>query len=464
MIRKHLLSAIGAIATFAVVGLHAQSWTQIGSTAGQYINKISTSAGDPNLVIATSAEDSLNLEIYSPFSSLIPGHGIIISRNGGESFDERRLDSLAVFDAIKSRHHSSRWYATARYLEQGGVVISEDNGVTWDVANMHGVTYSSQKYALAESPFNPDYVAVTALATDEGYNYTTDNFKTCTANADFDIQARCISFSEAQAGLVYVGGDDSFADGVYRSLDSGKTWTKYNSGLENLRVLSVWASNELPQFVYCGVDTVYDFANKLYMGRGIYVSQDTGKTWMPIGATGSRVFDIKQHPKYPRFLVAAGNSEGVYVSSAYGFYWEIQSDGLPKGVEVRSIAIPNNEPDANGGFSCFAGTQGAGIYKSTPLYTGIEEKRTKDVELMLYPMPCSNYLNVAWENPNAGNCKIEVRDLMGNEVATILNAYCPEGHNSLTIDRLDNFVSVSGTYFISIIMQNGAVSKSFIKL
>lgn len=459
---KHLtqLAVILFVSVFALP-LAAQQWTQLPGTDGQYIGRINCPADSPKMLIATSSKDSVDLEQYSPFSTYLTGNGVIYSNDAGNSFS-RCLDSVLVFDVIKSQKNPNRWYATVRFQDHGGVLVSEDNGQTWDIGDVKCETYSTQKYALAESPFNPNYVAVSMLASDEGYNYSDDNFTTCHTLADFDIQSRSISFSKTVPGLVYIAGDASFADGVYHSIDSGKTWKKYSYGLENLRVLAVEASSFAPGLVFAGVDTVYDFEDKMYMGRGIYVSQDTGKTWMSIGAKNSRVFDIKECPSHPYFVAAACNSEGVYVSSAKGFYWERRAEGLPEGVEVRSVAVPNADPVDNG-FVCYAGTQGKGIYKSVPLLTGVEEN-PNIADISIYPQPCTSKISISWNNKTASNCKLEIRDILGNVLLSQPQVYCNEGMATMSIENLDNKIPSSGTYFITITSADKTFSRQFIKL
>ncbi len=442
---------------------NAQSWSKVSGTGSYVINKLFSPSNNPNLIIATSDLDSLDLEQSNPFSTLLLGNGIIVSRDGGNSFPNRYMDSVLVFDVKKSIHHPNRWFATTRYTDEGGVMVSEDDGATWNLSDMKCRAYTSQKFAIEESPFSPNFVATTAIGTDEGYNYSVDNFKTCTANKELDLQARCMSFSKVKQGLVFIGSDYTLSDGVYRSIDSGMTWTKYSKGLENLRVLSVLASSINPALVFCGCDTVYDFTQRLYMGRGIYVSQDTGRTWTPAGAYNSRVFDIKEHPTHPNFLAAACNSDGIFVSSASGFYWEQQSIGLPQGIEVRSVEIPNNEPVANG-YVCFAGTKGDGIYKSTPLSTSVEDHQKSEFNLSVYPMPCTEKLFLSWNNPKSQFCTIEIKDMLGNTISKVYADNSSEGPQSLSIENIQSLIPTSGTYFVVIQSQSGTVAKSFIKV
>lgn len=442
--------------------LQAQTWTKVAGTSG-VINRIYSPQSQPELIIATSDLDSLNLEKQNPFSTLVVGNGIIVSRDGGATFANRYLDSILVLDVIKSKHHNNRWYATVRYVDQSGVLISEDDGITWSLSDLKSTSYSSQKMAIAESPFNPNYVATSAIATLVGYNYTLDNFNTNIPNTSLDIQARCLAFSKIQPGLVFIGGDASVSSGVYRSTDSGSTWTKYEKGLDQLRILSVLASSQNPATVFCGADTVYDFANKLYAGRGIYVSQDTGRTWRPIGAKNSRVFDIKEHSKYPYFLAAACNSEGVFVSSASGYYWEQQSNGLPEGIEVRSIAIPNAEPQ-DGGFSCFAGTKGDGIYKSSPLLTSVDREVTLKLSVSLYPMPCSDKLTINFVSPKAQFTSLEIKDILGNTIAEVFAGNISDGSMTVNLDNLNQLIPNAGTYLLILKTPEQIVSRSFIKV
>ena len=65
-------------------------------------------------------------------------------------------------------------------------------------------------------------------------------------------------------GIIYAGTE---VDGMYASLDDGKTWVPRNNGIEAVEVSSI-ASNS--GYLFAGT-----------FGSGVYRSADNGLTWLP---------------------------------------------------------------------------------------------------------------------------------------------------------------------------------------
>lgn len=148
--------------------------------------------------------------------------------------------------------------------------------------------------------------------------------------------------------------------GIYKSLDGGRTWK--NMGLENTR--------HIDKVIIDPADpnTVYAAAIGSPWGehpeRGVYRTQDGGKTWKKILFTNNRsgAADLVMDPSNPNKLIAAmwehkrdpwffhsgGPGSGMYITYDGGDNWkEITSkNGLPEGDLGRmGIAIAPSEPN-----------------------------------------------------------------------------------------------------------------------
>jgi photosystem II stability/assembly factor-like uncharacterized protein len=162
-----------------------------------------------------------------------------------------------------------------------------------------------------------------------------------------------IAVDESNPDVVYVGGGEtpirgnvSNGDGLWKTTDGGKTWTKLpigNTG-QTARIL-IHPTN----------------ANRVYLAalgdvwkptreRGLYRSDDAGKSWKQIlfrdDSTGA--IDLVMDPSNPNTLYAAfwqagrtswslssgGKGSGIFKSTDGGDHWtEItRNPGLPKGV------------------------------------------------------------------------------------------------------------------------------------
>jgi photosystem II stability/assembly factor-like uncharacterized protein len=157
-------------------------------------------------------------------------------------------------------------------------------------------------------------------------------------------------------GEACIRGDISHGDGVYKSLDGGKTWK--NTGLHDSRAIGrviIHPSN--PDIVFVAA-LGHPFGPN--PERGIFRTRDGGKTWEKVlykdENTGG--IDVAFDPHNPNILFAAlwqarrtswsmtsgGPGSGVYRSNDGGTTWKrLEEHGLPKGPYGRiGIAVAAN--------------------------------------------------------------------------------------------------------------------------
>ncbi|MBN2408364.1 MAG: glycosyl hydrolase [Candidatus Aminicenantes bacterium] len=177
---------------------------------------------------------------------------------------------------------------------------------------------------------------------------------TCVSDGFFKTgSVGAIAVSELDPNVIYVGmgeapirGDVSHGDGVYKSMDAGKTWKQV--GLADTRQISrVRIHPRDPGLVYvAALGHVYG----PNMDRGIFRTKDGGQAWEKIlfrnKATGA--IDLAMDPSNPRVLYAAlweagrtpysltsgGPGSGLFKSVDGGDTWtEIsRNKGLPQGI------------------------------------------------------------------------------------------------------------------------------------
>ena len=165
-----------------------------------------------------------------------------------------------------------------------------------------------------------------------------------------------IAVSEADHNVVYAGmgescirGDITYGDGVYKSTDAGKTWSRL--GLEETRhIARVRIHPNDPDLVYVAALGHAFGPNK---ERGVYRSRDGGKTWEQVLFRSEKAgaADLSMDPTNPRILYAAiwevqrtpwsllsgGPESGIFRSADGGDTWTEITDrpGLPKGLKGR---------------------------------------------------------------------------------------------------------------------------------
>ena len=174
-----------------------------------------------------------------------------------------------------------------------------------------------------------------------------------------------IALSDSDPNVVYVGtgegcprGDISYGNGVWKSLDAGKTWI--HLGLEDTQTIpKIVASPSNPNEVFvAALGHVYGSNAE----RGVYKSSDGGKTWKKVlykdEKTGAvdLTFDASnphvlfaalwQMNRTPYSLTSGGPGSGLYKSTDDGETWkQLTEHGLPKGVWGRvGVAVSGADP------------------------------------------------------------------------------------------------------------------------
>lgn len=419
------------------------TWTKVEGT-NDYINTIFVTPDNPEILAVGSNNENIDVSREKlTFNNF--GNGLKLSLDSGKTFGETKLDGFTVLDLIQSTDNKN-WYASITQLKRGGLIISTDAGNSWDTMNIHcDAPYQIMK--MQRDMLN-NRILGSAINTNRGLINISETEQTCSQEENVVVQSKDLRISKVNPEFMFMAGDGLLEGRVMRSLDSGKTWQKEESGLNGLRVHCVLPSSNIynPGLLYCGADSIDQ--NKVLHGKGIYRSIDTGKTWNLVAAFGESIYDLKEHPGFPNFIIAAGGSSGVWVSANWGAYWEAFNSGLPDGSFARCIAIPNWEPNEEG-IIAFVGTSGNGLYKSGRLITGISEtKAAGNFEFQLAPQPFTSELNINCSGSETEQISIEILDLLGQSVFLMQGSAGSDGFASYRWIP-DNSI-MPGVYFVNV--------------
>jgi hypothetical protein len=217
-------------------------------------------------------------------------------------------------------------------LTDAGVVYTDDEGATWDLAT---APYTGWPYALAVDPEDPD-------------------------------RLYCGTYSgSASAGSFMV------------STDQGANWAASTTGLPLLRCLCL------------DVDPrVSGAAGILHLGHGsggLYRSADGGATWATVTgiATGLSIYGIARHPVTPDTLIccasglpAAGG--GIYQSTDNGLNWSVITAAVTKFIAPLCLTYSaDGSAILVGAYRSYSGgTYSGGLWRSTD--GGLNYTRTLD--------------------------------------------------------------------------------------
>ena len=237
---------------------------------------------------------------------------------------------------------------------------------------------------LAINPKNQDVWYISAAS---GGVWKTTNHGT-TFSPIFDnygsFSIACVELAPSNPNTVWVGTGEnnnqravSYGDGVYKSLDGGKSFT--NMGLktsEHIGNIIIHPTDENTVWV-AAYGPVWSAGGE----RGVYKTTDGGKTWERtlFVSDDTGISEIAIDPTNPNILYAAahqrrrqewtyiggGPESTVYKSTDGGKTWREINSGLPKG-EMGRIGIAVSPADENYVYAIVEGREDkGGFFRST---------------------------------------------------------------------------------------------------
>ncbi len=173
-----------------------------------------------------------------------------------------------------------------------------------------------------------------------------------------------IAVSESDPNVLYAGMGEhavrgvmtTFGDGVYKSVDGGKSWE--HKGLENSRHISdVVIHPDNPDVVFVAAQGAVHGPTE---ERGIYKSTDGGETWKKVlyvdentGASSLRMDFTNprilyaatwEHRRYPWKVMSGGPGSAIWKSTDGGETWKKITKGLPEKMGKIGVAVSRAAP------------------------------------------------------------------------------------------------------------------------
>ena len=114
--------------------------------------------------------------------------------------------------------------------------------------------------------------------------------------------------------------------GLWKTEDAGQYWTNISDGFFKTGSVGAVAVSETdPNIVYCGMGEHAPRGVMTHHGDGVYKSIDAGKTWNKVG------LDATQH--ISRIIIHPKNPDIVYVAAQGALYSNSEERGLYKTVD-----------------------------------------------------------------------------------------------------------------------------------
>jgi photosystem II stability/assembly factor-like uncharacterized protein len=256
--------------------------------------------------------------------------------------------------------------AVAAVLRLGAERAAVQAGTSVSAAAFGGLYYrpltvfsrGGRVTAVAGVPANPQLYY---LGSAGGVFRTTDAGVTWEPVSDGQMGAGtigAIAVADSNPNVVYVGtgsacprGNVSLGDGVYKSIDAGKTWQ--HMGLEKAGLIGrIRIHPQNPDVAYVAVLGDMFGPNK---ERGVYRTRDGGRTWELVYSVSDRTgaVDITMDAKNPNILIAglwttqrtpwginSGSVEGGLVRTTDGGNsWQRLTTGLPSKTMIGRIGV-----------------------------------------------------------------------------------------------------------------------------
>ncbi len=246
----------------------------------------------------------------------------------------------------------------------GGVYVSSDNGATWTQLTSELLSWSAVQDITVH--FSGNFNVELFVATlGNGICFSPDGGVNWTKlNIDYQF---VWSIASTSAGVLFAG---TYGDGLYTSNDNGLTWTK------------VFGVNA--QYIY---DITVDLNDNVYISTllgGIFVSTDGGSSFSNAGMGGIGTSSV---------LAIGGSSESnssVYVGTSNGSIYRKVGDNGVTSVEDEDL----------------------------PREFRLDQN---------YPNPFNPSTTIQFAVPKAGEYKVVIYNILGQQVAELLNTQLQPG-------------------------------------
>ncbi len=403
------------------------------------------------------------------------GSGVRISTNGGNSWMNKTKGLMATFVNSLGINSQGHFFAAT---DGGGVYRSYDNGATWDQVN-NGLSST----ALGPIAINPNNDIFVGCIRSQTYPYYNNIFRSTNDGLDWTAVGLfewvpVYSLSMNSQGELFAGSNycDYVSCGrVHFSTNNGTTWNSMgtiDTVLDVPRIYSILPSNDGSIFIgaeaslrnsYLRFGAVYKYDNhekkwlgvfssfgsikslvldstgavlagymsgkidSFWMGGGVVRSIDNGAHW---DTTGLSNVDVLSMIVAPNGKIFAGTIDGAYLTNDNGFNWINITSGLPK-TGINGFAISSD------GY-IYAATTGDGVYRSAQAITSADENSLELPKQYFlhqnYPNPFNPSTTIRYELPKASYVTLKVYNVLGQEVATLVNEMQEAGYKSVEFD------------------------------
>lgn len=292
------------------------------------------------------------------------GFGVFKTTSGGDPWQavNRGLIGKRILSLAVKPHDGRTVYAGTA----AGVHRSRDGGASWGAATLSKV----QVGALAIDPLRPERI----YAAGQGVFRSTDGARTWKSTSTGLLKGQSVMALAIDpkaprtlyAGMSIIGWSlpPSERFGVFKSMNSGRSWRASSKGLGDQLIFAVAVDPANTTTLYAGARPyVLDTRGPLF-GGGVFKSTNGGRTWKPAGLAKSFVSALAVDPQTPTTVYTV--AEGIFKSTDAGRTWRKSGRGIGP-VFTGSLAIDPRSPTTLYAAVCLSSAclEGPGVFRST---------------------------------------------------------------------------------------------------
>ena len=395
-----------------------------------------------NIYVA-GATASANFATVNPVQGQLGTAPMLSSTDGGQTWTFETLGTAVSIDTVVAAPGSpSTLYANS----EQGVFQSLDGGATWTKAANNGLVLPAVDITVdAGSPYtlyacNGNGIFV---STDAGNSWTLSNSGITALQDETAALCYAIRAHPAKPGAVFDMASDP--PDLYRSTDSGATWTALTTGQVPGSVNTLAFNPTSPNNLIAGE-----------ISGGLLASTDGGNTWSPIGSQAvQNNHALVMDPTNPSTLYLA-NQTGVQKSSDGGNTWSVI---LPD----PTLSVPYTAVLA-------IDTQRLYVFESRGLFISADGGQTWTMANLPYPvMPGSLYVaadgsRILLGTQSAGDAFVTKWDPTGKQVlySTYLGGSGADSATGIAVDAAGSAYVLGTTSSANFPVTANAVQKTLV--
>ncbi|MDP4176018.1 MAG: T9SS type A sorting domain-containing protein [Bacteroidota bacterium] len=280
------------------------------------------------------------------------------------------------------------------------IFLTKDGGLTWDSAGIKIPSPTSDEISYTNGMFGDQDTHYLMFGTNKGrYYISKDLGKTWQSNTVPGLsEIHCIAFADTLTGVIA-------GTGLLKTTDGGKTWKDNSALVPGQGTITAMISHDFWHiFLIRAGDGTTDIGNHVY-----HTGNLTDSNW----DTAYTAWDMQP------FLYLGEARNGGYTY------------GLRKGGGL-AIAVHDD-----------------------PAVTGVDDKKKTPAEFSLaqnYPNPFNPVTNIGYTVPKNSYITLKVYDILGNNIATLVNEEKPAGNYTINFNAAD---LPSGFYIYELKASNG---------